>query len=203
MRHLLTLLAVLMTTAAPGAQIIDRVLAVVGGAPITLSDVTAAARLGLVPSGEPADDVALNALIERQLQLIEVNRYQPPEPTEPEIDARLAELRTRLQTEAALDAALEETGVTPSELRAHIRNTLRIESYLQQRFGAGYTPSEEEILRYYRVNSGEFVRAGAVRPYAEVRDDARRRLAQTRSEQLVRDWIAGLRRRADVTILPR
>ncbi len=74
---------------ATGAQIIDRVLAVVGGEPITLSDVTAAERFGLVPAPDAGGDrvqSGMNALIERQLQLIEVNRYVPPEPRDSEID---------------------------------------------------------------------------------------------------------------------
>jgi hypothetical protein len=188
------------------AQIVDRILAVVGGEPITLSDVTTAVLLGMVTSGSSAanpDSAALNALIDRRLQLIEVNRYLPPEPTAEEIDLRLAQVRARLKGEASFERALEQTGVTPDQLRASVRDSLRIESYLQQRFGAGYQPSEDEVQRYYRVNSGEFVRNGVVRPYAEVREAARTRLVEERSSALVREWIEGLRRRADVTILPR
>jgi len=47
------------------------------------------------------------------------------------------------------------------------------------------------------------VRDGVLRPYEEVRDEARKRLIEDRSAALVREWIAGLRRRADVTILPK
>ena len=193
--------------ARPGAQIIDRVLAVVVGEPITLSDVTAAMRLGLVPAAgrRTADRVqaALNALIERQLQLIEVNRYVPPEPSDAEIDARLAQVRARFDSQAALESAMKDTGVTPTLLRARVRDDLRIETYLRQRFGGSYQPGEEEVARYYRSHESEFISNGVLRPYEEVRDEARTRLVDDRTASLVRDWIAGLRRRADVTVLPK
>jgi hypothetical protein len=188
---------------AAGAQLIDRVLAVVAGQPITLSDVRAATTLGLVPAapaGENAERAALNNLVDRQLQLLEVNRYLPPEPTSAEMDARLSEIRARFNGEAAFQAALTENGFTPDQLRARVRDNLRIESYLLQRFGVGPDPSEDELQRFYQ--SSDFSRAGTERPYAEVRDEVRRRLIETRRAALIRDWLAGLRRRVDVAILP-
>lgn len=196
------MIMMMMMSSAVSAQIIDRVLAVVGGEPITLSDVTAAMRLGLVEATRAKEDptrAALNSLIERQLQIVEVNRYLPPEPTDAEIEARLAQIRARFQ-QGAFEAALAETGVTLAQLRARVRDNLRIETYLVQRFGAGYQPSEEEVLRYYLAS--DFTRNGVARPYTEVREEVRRRLIEDRKAALIRDWIAGLRRRADVTILP-
>jgi hypothetical protein len=203
--RLLALLLLLAVSVAQ-AQLIDRILAVVAGDPITLSDVSAAMRLGLVPvapgTGDPLQS-ALNALIDRQLQLIEVNRYVPPEPSDADIAARLAALGARFESPAALEAALAEMGTTPEQLRLQVRDTLRIESYLQQRFGAAYQPSEEEVIRYYRTHEADFVRDGALRPYPEVREEVRRRLVEERTASLIRDWIAGLRRRAGVTVLPK
>jgi hypothetical protein len=200
-------MCVLSLAMAPmlGAQMIDRVLAVVAGNPITLSDVAAAVRLGLVPSdsGPNADDRALDALIDRQLQLIEVNRYLPPEPTEAEIAARLSAVRARFSSDAEFEAALKETGVDRTQLGARIRDLLRIDTYVQQRFGTTYQPSEDDVLRYYRTHPSEFTRDGALRPFADVRDQARRGLLEERTSTLKRDWLAGLRQRADVTILPK
>jgi hypothetical protein len=184
-------------------QIIDRVLAVVAGQPITLSDVRAAMALGLVPPApaeEKPERAALNSLIDRQLQLIEVNRYLPPEPAAADIEARLAEIRGRFNGEPAFQAALNENGFTSDQLRARVRDNLRIDSYLSQRFGVGAEPSEDELQRFYR--SSEFNRDGKQRPYAEVRDEVKRRLVEARKEALIRDWLAGLRRRVDVAVLP-
>jgi hypothetical protein len=189
-----------------GAQIIDRVLAVVSGEPITLSDVNAAMRLGLLAEAAGSADrvqAALDALIERQLQLVEVNRYVPPEPSDHAIDARLAQIRTRFENPASFEHAMKDLGVTPAQLRALVRDNLRIESYLRQRFGASYQPGEEEVARYYRSHESDFVQNGVLRPYGEVRDEVRKRLVDARTASLVNDWVAGLRRRGDVTILPK
>jgi hypothetical protein len=198
---------VLVLAAALGAQMIDRVLAVIGGEPITLSDVTAALRFDLVPAAGASDankvDAALDALIDRHLQLIEVNRYLPPEPPAAEIDARLDRIRERFPSQEAFDRALTESGISLAQLRARVRDVLRIDIYLRQRFGASYQPSEDEIARYYRAHPSAFMRDGAQRTYEDAREDARKGLLDERAETLVRDWIAGLRRRADVTILPK
>lgn len=150
------------------AEIIDRVLAVVDGAVITLSDVTAALRFGFVqpPAGADPIRVALDRLIERQLVLREVERYGPAEPSPTAIDEAIAALRERFGGASQLEAALAQSGVTEELLRRRIRDDLRIRAYLDQRFAA--------------VTSSP--------------DDERRRNA-------IADWIAGLRRRAEVTIL--
>ena len=64
------------------AEIIDRMLAVVDGQIVTLSDVRAALRFGLVPADVTTDPIAaaLQRLIDRRLMLHEVERYAPPEP---------------------------------------------------------------------------------------------------------------------------
>jgi hypothetical protein len=194
------------STVMIGAQLIDRVLAVVGGTPITLLDVDAAMKLGTVPQPTGTDDpvqAALNVLIERQLELLEVNRYVPPEPEAPAIDTRLAEMRARFQSPSAFAAALQATGVTETQLRATVRDMLRIESYLQQRFGTNYQPGDAEMTRYYRTHEADFTRNGTLMPLESVRDDLRKLVAAERTDTLVRNWLADLRRRSEVTILPR
>jgi SurA N-terminal domain len=201
--RLASALAALFVVATLNAQIIDRVLAVVASQPITLSDVRAALALGLVPpadTGEKPERAALNNLIDRQLQLIEVNRYLPPEPTPAEVDAKVSEIRARFNGDAAFQAALTENGFTPDQLRARVRDNLRIESYLFQRFGVGPEPSEEELQRFYR--SSDFTRDGTERPYSEVREEVKRRLVEARKASRIRDWLAGLRRRVEVAVLP-
>ncbi len=198
------MIVVLCTTTS--AQLIDRVLAVVAATPITLSDVTAAIRFGFVPPAPPGgspEDAALNALVDRQLQLIEVNRYLPPEPSASQIDAQVAHVRARFASAAAFDRALVETGLSIEQLRGSVRNTLRIQSYVLQRFGGNYEPAEDELTRYYRAHEADFTSNGVLAPYDSVRQEVRRRLVAERTDTLVRNWIADLRRRSDVTILPK
>jgi hypothetical protein len=188
------------------AEIIDRILAVVGGELIMLSDAMAAMRFGLAElSATGADPVAgaLEVLIDRQLQLFEVNRYLPPEPTEQAIDEQLARIRSRFDTAAAFEAALAETGMTEARLRSRLRDNLRIESYRAQRFAAAMQPSDDDLLRYYRLNEPEFIRDGVVQPFEDVREQLRARVGRERTDALIRDWLETLRRRTDVQVLYR
>src|ERR1700694_792412 len=90
------------------AEIIDRVLAIVGGGVITQSDVTAAYELGLVTIEKTEDPIAavLSQLIDQNLILIEVDRYAPPEPTSEAIDGAAKQVRATFATSQAYDAAL-------------------------------------------------------------------------------------------------
>lgn len=188
------------------AEIIDRILAVVGGELIMLSDAVAAMRFGLAElPATGADPVAgaLEVLIDRQLQLFEVNRYLPPEPTEQAIDEQLARIRSRFDTAAAFEAALAETGMTEARLRSRLRDNLRIESYRAQRFAAAMQPSDDDLLRYYRLNEPEFIRDGVVQPFEDVREQLRARVGRERTDALIRDWLETLRRRTDVQVLYR
>ena len=184
------------------AEIIDRILAVVDGAIIMQSDVAMAARLGLVPPAPASDSTAapIDSLVERRLILEEVDRYAPPDPPDAEVDRSLADVRARAG--ARFDTVLTETGVSLEQLRRHLRDDLRMESYLQQRFGTTQ-PSDDEIAQYYREHQIAFTRNGTVAPLEEVRDVARAALVAEQRTATIREWIAGLRRRANINVLPR
>lgn len=120
------------------AQTIDRLAAVVGGQPITLSDVNAALEFHLVdvPANAPNRvDAALQKLIDRSLMLTEVDRFQPPEPDPGEISTRIDALRQRAGSDTAFTRELDLVGMTLDRLRRFIRDDLRIQTYLNQRFG--------------------------------------------------------------------
>ena len=128
-------------------DVIDRIMAVVDGQPIMLSDVHFAIQFGLIAAPPAAADPAglvLTRLIERVLMLAEVERFQPPEPDPIEITVRIDDLRARSGSEAAFDKALGVTGATRDQLRRYIRDDLRIATYLNQRFGVPPTVNENE-----------------------------------------------------------
>ncbi len=190
------LLAVAMATLVQAAEIVDRVLAVVDGAIITQSDVIGISRLGLEPAADRTVAAVRDALIERRLILAEVDRYAPADPAPADVDRAVEAVRSRLGG-AALDDILKETGGSVEQLRRYLRDTLRIESYLQQRFGA-MPASDAELADYYRGHAAEF----GGRSLTEARADIGAALARERRGTLVRDWIAGLRRRANINVLP-
>jgi hypothetical protein len=157
---LVALLNISTAHGQPG-ELIDRVLAVAAGDVIMLSDVRAAQDFGLVEVSSTTDLVGavLSRLIERALILDEVDRYSPPEPPPDAIEVALAAARARFATGNAFDAALARAGLDERRLRALLRQNLRVQAYLGQRFSA---------------------------------DSLERR------QSMIDDWVAGLRRRADI-----
>ena len=124
--------------AAARAETIDRVLAVVAGQLITLTDVTAALDLRLQATDGAADPVraVLSKLIDRELILSEVDRYAPPEPTAEAVDREVQRVLARFPSQEALDAALARSGIDEKHLRETLRQDLRMRAYLDQLFTA-------------------------------------------------------------------
>jgi hypothetical protein len=147
---------------ARSAVTIDRVMAVVSSQPIMLSDATAAIefRLVVVPAGTAdPEGYVLDRLIRRRLILAEVERFQPPEPDPIEITVRIDDMEKRAGSAAAFDKALAVTGLTREQLRRQIRDDLRIDTYLNERF-----PERPDVDRAAAIDSW----AGELRKRTEV-----------------------------------
>lgn len=181
-------------------DVIDRMLAVVAGDLIMMSDVAAAVEFGLVPQATGADvtGLVLSQLIDRSLMLDEVQRYAPPEPSAETVDRELQAVRERFLTPEAFQSALARYGVEESSLRQTVRANLRLRAYLSQRFSA-VPPSDEELLRYFAANQERFSRTGEPVSFANVRADVLQALELDRRQSMVAEWLSGLRRRANIT----
>lgn len=123
---------VLAATAAPSAQqLLERVVARVNGSPVFLSDVRAAAGFGLIDAG--AESAQTQQLVRRQVLLGEVSRFPPPDPGAGEIAAEVARMKARVKDAEAFQ---RDQGLSELQVQGLARDTLRIEAYLSQRFGA-------------------------------------------------------------------
>ncbi len=206
-RVALTVLAAVALTAVQPVlradEVIDRVLAVVSGEVITLSDARAARTFGLVdlPPGVDALNAVLQKLIDRDLILDEVEHYSPPEPDPAAIDRRMVAIRGRFPSQAAYEQALITAGFDDVHLRAVVRDNLRIQAYLDQRFPAPPAPADDEVEHYYQMHPALFTRNGVRLPLAQVHDDIVSRMTAERRTALIAEWLAGLRLRGNVTIL--
>jgi hypothetical protein len=131
-------------------QLLDRVLARVDAAVITLSDARAAIGLGIVESAaapEP-DAAAIQQLIDRQVLLAEVGRFPSPEPPADAVDALVATMKARAGS--GLDALMRTTGIDDRRVQEMARDTLRIEAYVRQRFGANTTLQQPDVRQWLR-----------------------------------------------------
>ena len=189
------------------AQVLDRVLAVVSGQVILASDVRAFLDLGLherglwsvresVPAAREA--AALSRLIERRLALDEVNRYRQASPPPARVERAVAAVRERFPDHAAFARLLAAVGIGVDDLRQILRDDMRVEDYVTERFGGARRLTEAELRNHYDANRARFVENGEPIPFEAVRDEIRERVWRARRAELVEGWIAGLLRRAEV-----
>jgi hypothetical protein len=171
----------------------------VNGYAITLTDVRAAFALGVVeaPAGADGEAVATDRLIDRQLVLAEVSRFAPPEPDAVLIATEAARIAARAGS--GLAALMASTGIDEASVRDIARDNLRIQAYLDQRFGATVQLTEDEVTQYYRIHPDEFTRDGILAPFGEVEALVRTRAGDERRAALVAQWVRDLRARADVS----
>jgi hypothetical protein len=95
---------------------------------------------------------------------------------------------------------MEETGLDEVRIREMGRDTLRIQAYLNQRFGTAAQLTEEEVLQYYRIHPDEFTRDGRLIPFGEAEPSARQRAAAERRSLAIAQWLRDLRVRAEISI---
>ena len=126
----LFLIFVVFVASVAAQQQLDRVVARIGTAALTQSDVDAAVAFGVVDrqAGDP-----VKHMIERRLVIAEVNRFPPPEPGETAINELVAKMKATAGAQTA--AVMRRTGVDEKRLAEFARETLRIQAYVAQRFG--------------------------------------------------------------------
>ena len=181
---------------ASAQQLLDRIVARVSATAITLTDLQAARGFGIV-SG-PTDEAALQQMIDRQLLLIEVGRFPPAEPAEAAIAAQIA--RERTAAGPRLAELMAATGTDEGRLRDLARDTLRIDGYIDQRFGTAQQVTDDEAAGYYGAHPEEFRNNGAVIPFEEALPVARERAAAERRRTQLDRWLIDLRGRADIGV---
>jgi hypothetical protein len=176
--------------------LLDRVVARVNGTVVLLSDVRAAAALGLIEAAPDTQD-AVEQMVQRALLVEEVNRFPPPEPAAEAVDAELERMRARA---GSFDEVERATGVPAGNVRQLARDRLRIQSYVDQRFGVTVPLTDEQVLQYYRAHPDEFVADGQTVPFERAQGLARERAGLEQRQRTIDQWLRDLRTRADVSV---
>ena len=145
-----SVLLMLLVAAAPvlasAFQLLDSVVARVSGVAITRTDVEAGLALGIieVPAGQDRMAAGTKAMIDRRLLLAEVSRFPPAEPADAAIAQRVAAMKARAG--GGYDALVRRTGLVDERLREMARDSLRIEAYVAQRFGAADSAQRRDAV---------------------------------------------------------
>jgi len=180
--------------------LLDRVVARVNGSVILLSDVRAAVLFGLVDGPAESDD-AVEQMVQRALLVEEVNRFPPPEPTAEAIESELARMRARAGV--SIDEVERTTGLGAENVRSFARDRLRVQAYIDQRFGLTVPLTDEQVLQYYRAHPEEFTTSGQLTPFERAQGLARERAGLEQRQRTISQWLRDLRARADVSTPPR
>ena len=183
-----------------GQELLDRVVAQVNGDSITLSEVRVAVRLALIEVPSDVDPVfaAVWALINRRLMVIEVGRFPPIEPDVYILEREVERLRTMIGNSLDIEKFIRFNGLTDTEIRELARENLRIQAYLDQRFGTRVYVTEEEVAQYYSDHPDEFQHDGGPMTFADAAPVARERASAVRRQITIEQWLRDLRDRADI-----
>jgi len=198
----IALLALVVSAGMPAlaAQVVDRVLAVVSGTVILMSDARAAISLGLFDAGTAADPVeaAMRWLIDRRLVLDEAGRGGRVDLDPAAIDRAVDQVRQRFSSDDEYRRTLEGLGLDDAGVRRLVREALMVRQYVEDRFDSAVPPSDEELREYFANHTDRFVRDGRQRAFEEALADVTAAVQQDRRAQAVSAWMERLRRRADI-----
>jgi len=183
-----------------GAELLDRVIAVVSGTVITLSDARAAMAFGLVDTRDARDPIeaAMQWLVDRRLVLDEALRYDAGEIDAVVVDRALATIRQRFPSDVAYREELVRLGLDDARVRGLVSDTLTMQQYVARRVDTALPATDDELREYFGRHPERFVRDNRPLTFEEAITPVRAMLQQERRQQAVTVWLDRLRRRADV-----
>ena len=183
-----------------GAQVVDRVIAVVSGSVILFSDARAALTLGLFDAGAAPDPIyaVMRWLIDRQLVLDEAARGDRIDIDPAVLSQALDRVRERFASDDEYRRALEEFGLDDGGLQRLVRDTLTARLYVERRFDSMLPPTDEELRGYYAAHAARFVHDGRQLTFEDALADIRAILQKERREKAASAWMDRLRRRVDI-----
>jgi len=203
-RAFCVLLFFVLTAGSAKQDIIDKVVATVDRQLIMLSDVRAVTELGVLAMGsnEGSETQVTSRLINRILILVEVDRFLVSEPRQTSIQRRVDELKEHHSTVKSFETAWKSVGMTEERLYRLIRNDLRIEGYLRQRFTSTAEPTNAELVQYHKENEDLYIHYGSRLPFNDARELVRNDLLEERRQVIIENWIARLRESVEIVYVP-
>ena len=184
------------------AGALDRILAVVSGEPITLSEVVEAIALAPGVTPQPTLEEALERLIDARLMEREARRYPQEPPSEEESEATLRALADRFPTPEDYRATLFRLGIAEDYLRKRIQRELVVDRYLDRRFRPLVQVAQREVEEYYRAVLLPDLDAGPPAPTPEIESLVRNILEERDLNRRISAWVDELKSSARIVRLP-
>jgi hypothetical protein len=174
------------------AEVIDRIVSVVDGHIISLSDLRqerdVRARLG----EKPVDDDA--ALVKEMIDNYLIERQSADFPG---VDAAPEEITSELQNSVARE------GVASQAVRDAVGLRIRMRKYFDLRFRQFIRPSDDEVRKYYNevfVPAAKAKELSPIPPLPEVADAVRNNVIQEQLSHEVDVWLEAIRGRSAIEI---
>jgi hypothetical protein len=181
----------LLSTQLFGAEIIDRMVAVVDGRIFTSSDVRKE-RLVAGAFGEQAkdDDATLQDLVDRALVEEQIAQFAEIQVTNEEVDAALQTIKA-------------SAGVRAEDLHYAVQQRILRARYFEFRFGQFIRATDEEIQRYYDdvfVPEAKTRGLTAIPSLEQATEMIRANIVDEKMSQEVQSWLETVRTRSNVEI---
>lgn len=203
--------------AAQTPAVLDRVVAVVNHQAILASDIDEEIRLSVLDPVRSARvnltrQRALDLLISRTLiqQQIRRDDMQSVEPTQDDVNARIAQLRKVLpacvhqncETDAGWKSFLAEHDLTEHRVETYFRSRIEILGFIEQRFRSGIHIPQQDVEDYYNNTLLPQYKPGETPPTMEaVAPRIEEILLQQHVTSLFDEWLKNLRGQGDVEVL--
>ncbi len=191
---------------APEGRVIDRVVALVGGRVITLSELEFEARVALIErggvdaAGAPLNDEALRSALDlaigERLETEAADKLQAFRLDEGEVDAALREFKSKFRTNSDFSGFLARHEADEQQLSAVLARRLRAEKILDSKVSLRARVSDAEVRRFYDEHRSEL--GGS---YDEVRSRVREKLVRDRYAALAREELMQIRKGVDVRMI--
>ncbi|MGH9351739.1 MAG: SurA N-terminal domain-containing protein [Terriglobia bacterium] len=197
--------------AAPTVTL-NRVVASVGGVPLTQRDVEQEYQLetllstGKAPAALPAAPVMASVqsrLIDQKLLEQALSEYRFDQgAVDRQAAGRLADLRKKFKDEAAFRSALHTLGMNEQQLTGRLKEQDKILEMIDEQLRPSATVSAQEIESYYQKTLvPSYAGKGAPPALKDVQSEIREILVQKNINQLLDQWLAELKKDHPVELL--
>ncbi|MDC0707313.1 hypothetical protein POL68_02415 [Stigmatella sp. ncwal1] len=184
-------------------RIVDRVVAIIEGQVLTLSELEFETRVALIQRGAlqaaaaPLDEETLKGALElainQRLQLLSADRLEAFTAEQAEVDERVAGFRDRFETEAGFQAFLGHAGADIKQLTEVLTRSVRAERILDSRIRPRAQVGEAELRSYHRQHASEYPE-----DYQAVKGRLREKLVRERYSALAAEELNQARASAQV-----
>jgi parvulin-like peptidyl-prolyl isomerase len=184
-------------------ETVDRILALVNGQVITLTDVRVARAFGLYEKGQTSTDDAIEQVLQKlidQKLVIQVTREEASVDRK-EMDAFLNQISEEMGHDKFREE-LDRFGLQRNDLGPYAYERILFKRILSSRFDHAVLVTLEEIQNFYKTRYLPDQRDKGIEPQSmlDIFDDIEALLRKEKSEKQIEEWLQNLREKADIQI---